>query len=280
MALTKIDYDVRARSAGLNIYFVAEGDREYNIRTQTVVPANPCCNCYSIAKAFTITAIGILYGRRLLSPDTRLSDVLGDKFPKNIDEKWNDVTLHHLMTHHVGFGEGLLDIDAEDASKYPTRDYLSIILSTPLPHAPGEVRQYTDAAYYLLSRVIERLAGVDLADFLRPILMETMEFKELAWSICPEGYSMGATGLYLRTEDVVKLGILYLNEGEWRGTRIISKEWVDIVLKNHYEFSDRGNGWYGKSGMRGQMLAFNPDCGLAVAWHGYERRIRFEDMIN
>ena len=280
MALTKIDYDVRARSAGLNIYFVAEGDREYNIRTQTVVPANPCCNCYSIAKAFTVTAIGMLYDRGLLSPNTRLADVLGDKFPQGIDSKWQNVTLHHLMTHHVGFGEGLLDIDAEDASKYPTKDYLSIILSTPLPHAPSEVRQYTDAAYYLLSRVVERLAGVDLADFLRPTLMETMEFKEFAWSVCPEGYSMGATGLYLRTEDVVKLGILYLNEGEWRGTRVISKEWVDIVLKNHYEFSDRGNGWYGKSGMRGQMLTFNPERGLAVAWHGYERRIRFEDMIN
>lgn len=279
MALTKIDYDVRARSAGLNLYFVAEGDREYNVRTQCVVPANPCCNCYSIAKAFTVTAIGMLYDRGLLTPDTRLADVLGDKFPQNIDAKWNNVTLHHLMTHHVGFGEGLLDIDAEDASKYPTKDYLSIILSTPLPHAPGEMHQYTDAAYYLLSRVVERLAGMDIADLLRPVLMGTMDFKEFAWSVCPMGYSMGATGLYLRTEDVVKLGILYLNEGEWRGTRIVSKEWVDIVLKNHYEFRDRGNGWYGKSGMRGQMLTFNPARGLAVAWHGYERRVRFEDMI-
>lgn len=279
MALTKIDYDSRARSAGLNLYFVAEGDCDYNIRTQCVAPANPCCNCYSIAKAFTVTAIGMLYDRGLLTPSSRLADILGDSFPQNVDERWRKVTLHHLMTHHVGFGEGLLDIDAEDASKYPSTDYLGIILSTPLPHEPGEVRQYTDAAYYLLSRVVERLSGLDLAALLRPVLMNTMEFKEFAWSVCPKGYSMGATGLYLRTEDVVKLGILYLNGGKWKKTSIISKEWVDIVLRNHYEFSDRGNGWYGKSGMRGQMLTFNPERGLAVAWHGYERKVRFEDMI-
>ena len=35
--------------------------------------------------------------------------------------------------------------------------------------------------------------------------MDKMKFKEFAWSRCPYGYSMGATGLYIRTEDMVKL---------------------------------------------------------------------------
>ena len=279
MALTKIDYTVRARNAGRNVYFISEGDREYNIRTQCAVPANPCCNCYSIAKAFTVTAIGMLYDRGLLTPQTRLMDVLADKIPEGMDPRWNEVTLHHLMLHQVGFDRGLLDIDCEDASNYPTTDYLKLVLSTPLPHKPGTISQYTDAAFYLLSRVVERLAGMDLADFLRPVLMKTMNFKEFAWSVCPEGYSMGATGLYLRTEDTVKLGILYLNGGEWKGTRILSREWVDLVLKHGYEFKDKGNGWYGKGGMRGQMLTFHPERGIAVAWHSYDDALSFGTMI-
>ena len=270
--MTEFDYAARIREQGLNIYFVAEGDRDYHIRRQTVTPANPCCNCYSIAKAFTVTAIGMLCDRGLLTPETRVAEVLRAYMPANADPQWEQVTLHDLMLHQVGFGEsGILDIDADDASQYPTKDYLQFVLSTPLPNPRGVERCYTDAAYYVLSRVVAEVSGMDLAAFLRPVLMGTMEFKEMAWSSCPQGYCMGATGLYLRTEDVVKLGILYLNGGVWKGTRVISENWVETVLSRGYELKERDDGWYGKGGMRGQQLIINPQRGLAVACHSFEK---------
>ena len=277
--MTSVDYAARLRAKGLNTYFVAEGDRHYNVRVQSVVPANPCCNCYSVAKAFTVTAVGMMYDRGLLSPDTRVADVLSDRMPPDADPKWSEVTVHHLLLHRAGFGHGLLDIDADDASQYPTTDYLHLVLSTPLAYKPGIRHQYTDAAYYLLSRMIARVSGMDLADVLRPALMEVMRFKEFAFSTCPQGYSMGATGLYLRTEDMVKLGILYINDGVWRKTRILSKEWVDLVLQNGYELQRVGGGWYGKGGMRGQMLLLNPTQGIAVACHSYEHVVPHELLI-
>jgi len=280
MALTKIRYSSRALEAGLNVYFIAEGDRDGNIRLERHVPANPCCNCYSVAKAFTVTAVGMLYDRGLLTPERKVVDILGDKFPANADPKWQAVTVHHLLLHQAGFADsGLLDIDCDDASAYGTRDYLSLVLSAPLATMPGTERKYTDAAYYLLSRIVERVSGTDLADLLRPVLMDTMGFKEYAWSVCPQGYAMGATGLYLRTEDMVKLGILYLNKGLWKETRVISEKWVDLVLENGYEFKDQGNGWFGKGGMNGQMLTFHREKGLAVAWHSYDRRAKHDKMI-
>lgn len=280
MALTKIRYNSRALEAGLNVYFIAEGDREGNIRLERHVPANPCCNSYSVAKAFTVTAVGMLYDKGLLTPEMRIADILGDKIPANADPKWQEVTVHHLLLHQAGFGtSGLLDIDSDDASAYGTRDYLSLVFSEPLVTQPGTERKYTDAAYYLLSRIAQRVSGVDIADLLRPVLMDTMGFKEFAWSVCPQGYAMGATGLYLRTEDMVKLGILYLNKGLWKDTRVISEEWVDIVLQNGYEFKDQGNGWVGKGGMNGQMLTFHTEKGLAVAWHSYDHRVRHNKLI-
>ena len=277
--MTDIDYAAAISTRKFNTYFVAEGDRDYNIRLQSIVPANPCCNCYSVAKAFTVTAIGILYDRGLLTPVTLLTDVLSDSLPDCLDPKWHKVTLHHLMQHKVGFDHGMLDIDAEDASQYPSTDYLRIVLSEPLAHEPGTHYQYTDAAFYLLSRVIAKVSGCDLADLLRPILMDTMRFKEFAWSVCPQGYAMGATGLYLRTEDMAKLGILYLNGGMWKGTRVISREWVDIVLTNGYELKDIGGGWYGKGGMYGQMLMLNPQKGLALACHSFEKKFSYKVLL-
>jgi len=280
-ALTKINYAARARKANLNVYFIAEGDTAGNIRTQTCVPANPGCNCYSIAKAFTVTAVGMMYDRGLLTPKTLVADILGEYIPEDADPRWQEVTLHHLLTHRVGYAQsGLLDIDAQDASKFGSNDYLKLAFSAPLSHDPGKAYKYTDAAYYILSRVVAEVSGVEMSELLRPILMDTMGFKEYAWSVCPQGYAMGATGLYLRTEDVVKLGILYMRRGDWFGTRIISEKWVDIVLKNGYEFTSKGNGWYGKGGMRGQMLAFSPSRNLAVAWHSYEDSVPFNEMIH
>ena len=254
----------------LNIFFVAQGDKDYNITKETIIPTNPTCNCYSVAKAFTIMAIGLLYDKGLLTPQSFLTDILENHLPNDMDPKWNKVTIHHLMKHKVGFDRGMLDIDCEDASLYPTTDYLQIVLKTKLPHEPGSIYQYTDAAYYLLSRVIYELTKSDLSDLLRPILMDLMRFKEYSWSVCPKGYSIGATGLYLRTEDMIKLGILFLNKGMWRETRVLSEEWVDMVIANEYEFSSLGNGWYGKGGMRGQFLMFNIAKGKAIACHSYE----------
>ena len=278
--MLNITFKEKLLENNLNIYFVSQGDEDYNITKETIVPANPCCNCYSVAKAFTVTAIGMLYDKGLLTPNSLLTDILSNHIPNNIDPKWHKVTIHHLLKHKVGFGCGMLDIDCEDASLYPTIDYLQLVLKTNLKYEPGTIYQYTDAAYYLLSRVIYELTEVDLRDVLRPILMDLMKFKEYSWSVCPKGYSIGATGLYLRTEDMVKLGILYLNKGMWKETRVLSEEWVDMVISNEYEFSSLGNGWYGKGGMRGQLLMFNMEKGKAIACHSYESTIPYKILMD
>ena len=264
----------------LNTYFVCEGDKDYNIKKETIVPANPTCNCYSVAKAFTVTAIGILYDKGLINTNMLLCDILKKYLPNNIDRKWLKVTIHDVLLHKVGFGCGMLDIDCEDASLYPATDYLQMVFETELKYEPGTVYQYTDAADYLLSRVVFELSGLDLASLLRPVLMEKMKFKEFAWSKCPQGYSMGATGLYIRTEDMVKLGILYINKGVWKGERIISEKWINLVLKNGYEFTYLKDGWYGKGGMRGQLLIFNINQGKAIACHSFENGIPYEIFLD
>lgn len=272
-------YKQRIIDKKINTYFICEGDNEYNIKKEVIVPANPTCNCYSVAKSFTATAIGLLYDKGLLTPDTLIVDVLKKYLPENMDEKWNKVTIHNTLLHKVGFGCGLLDIDCDDASSYPTFDYLNIVLSTKLKYEPGTVYQYTDAAYYLLSRVVYEVSGVELEEFLRPILMEKLKFKELAWSKCPYGFSMGATGLYIRTEDMVKLGMLYITNGMWKGERILSEEWIKLVIENGYGFSSLRDGWYGKGGMCGQFLVFNCEKGKAVACHSYSGDVSYDIFI-
>lgn len=278
MALTQNDYITRA--AGTGIYTVTEMDTECNMRQVRLAAANPTNDVYSVAKIFTVTAFGICRDRGLIDTSDRFLDIMGIPLPEGSDPRWRDVTMHMLMKHTAGFSRGLLDIDVDNASLYPTTDYLSMVLAEPLPYEQGVQRQYTDAAFYLVSRAIEKVSGVTLFEFLRPALMDVMRFGEYAWSACPLGHTMGATGLYIRGEDMVKLGVLYLRGGEWNGTRIVSEDWCSTVLERGYEFSAKSvPGWYGKGGMHGQMLAINPTLGLSVAWQGFSRSVSFDAML-
>lgn len=273
-------YKQRLLKKKYNTYFLCVGDKDYNIKKEVIIPSNPTCNCYSIAKTFTVLALGILFDKGLLSMDMYIIDILKKYVPNDIDEKWKKVTVEDAILHKVGFNKGLLDIDVEDASKYKTYDYLDIIFKTKLEYNPGEVYQYTDASYYLLSRVVSEISGVDLLDFLRPILMKKMKFKELAWSKCPNGYSIGATGLYLRTEDMIKLGILFLNKGKWKEERIVSNEWINKVILNEYEFKKLKDNWYVKEGMRGQILMFNFELNKVIACHSFDDDISYNIFID
>lgn len=273
-------YKQRLLKKNYNTYFLCVGDKDYNIKKEVIIPSNPTCDCYSIAKAFTVLALGILFDKGLLSMDMLIIDILKKYVPNNIDEKWKKVTVEDAILHKVGFNKGLLDIDVDDASKYETYDYLDIIFKTKLEYNPGEVYQYTDASYYLLSRVVSEISGVDLLDLLRPILMKKMKFKELAWSICPNGYSIGATGLYLRTEDMIKLGILFLNKGKWKEERIVSNEWINKVILNEYEFKKIKDNWYVKEGMRGQVLMFNFELNKVIACHSFDDDISYDIFID
>ncbi len=271
----------QALCADNGVYTVCEMDTDYNTRQEIILPSKPTGDVYSVAKLFTVTAIGLCVDRGLLSPEDKFLDVMGMTLPQGCDEKWKSVTLHMLLKHRFGTDKsGLLDIDAENASLYPTKDYLSLLLSTPLPLEPGVDYRYTDAAFYLLSLAVEKVTGQTLFDFLRPHLMDTMGFGEYAWSACPKGHTMGATGLFIRCEDMVKLGVLYLNGGTWKGTRIFSESWCRTVFEREYELAVIGQGWHGKGGMCEQMLAINPEKGLAIAWMGYSDRINRASLLS
>lgn len=230
---------------------------------------NPCQDIYSVAKAFTVTAVGLLVDRGQLSVEETVTAILGEECPADTHPYWQETTVHMVLLHQLGLPGNCLDIDAQDAREFGP-DYLRYVLTHPLSCRPGGERCYTDAAYYLLSRIVEKRAGMKLDDFLWQELFYPMGFREAAWSHCPLGHAMGATGLYIRVEDMAKLGRLYLNGGLWDGRRILSQAWVDTVLANGYELRPKGTGrGYAKGGMYGQMLLVIPEEDLVVSWQAF-----------
>ncbi|HNW85436.1 MAG TPA: serine hydrolase domain-containing protein [Candidatus Limiplasma sp.] len=236
---------------------------------QKLRPCGHCHNGYSVAKVLVMTAIGLLYDDGALSPNDYVSNYV--EIPPDADARWHEVTLQHLLCHHSGLGKPFLDIDCDDIRAYPTDDYLSLVLLRPLPFAPGTHYQYSDAVFYLLSRVVSAIAACPADALLQARLFRPMRFGETAWSRCPKGYPIGGTGLYAGADDMAKLAWLYLCGGIYEGKRLLSESWVNMALNNGYELAPFGNtGWTGKGGMYGQGIAFHRDMGVAAAWHAYD----------
>lgn len=240
--------------------------RDDPIETAECTRANFCQNTYSVAKMFTAAAIGLLIDAGKLRLDERVCDILREEIPeKGMDPRWEDATVERALTHKLGLPVGFLDIDTHSSAGF-TQDFLRYMLTYPLPHEPGVEAHYSDGAFYLLARIAEKKAGMGLDDFLWQKLLWKMGFQEMAWSHCPMGHTMGATGLYLHASDMVKLGQLYLNGGVYRGERLLSWEWVDKAVSSGFavDWDDQHRIYY-KGGMHGQKLIVAPEQGRVVA---------------
>lgn len=245
----------------------------YQGKSKTVVihPANRSQNTYSIAKLFTVTAVGILEDRGLLDTDEAVYPIFEKKFPESFDPVWKQVRVRDVLQHRMGIESGFLDIDAEKISDWPSGDFLQIVLSRPLKYAPGTKSVYSDAAFYLASRIVSAKCGERLDDFLIRELLAPMQFSEYAFSKCPHGYPIGATGMYISAEDMAKLGLLYVQRGVYDGRRILSERFVEKVFAEEFELHPVGGSKdaYAKGGMNGQLLYLNRRTGRVVALHSF-----------
>lgn len=244
------------------------------IETWNMTEANPCQDTYSVSKTFTMTAIGLLWDRGQISLDEKIIDILADEISPEtrakMDPRWNLVTVEMALTHRPGLPGGFLDIDVHDAPSEFGDDFLAYTLTYPLAYTPGTDAKYSDGAFYLLSRVAAKKAGTTLDRFLWPELFSPLGFREMAWSTCPHGHPVGGTGLYIGSEDMVKLGMVYLSGGCYRGRRILSPEWVKLAMEREFalDWDDEHRVCF-KGGMYGQKLLIAPEQNRAVALQSY-----------
>ena len=272
--------DELARLGDRGVFSVAEWHAG-RVESLDIIKTNPCQNVYSVAKAFVVTAVGLLVDRGLLSTDEVVTDILADEIPTGCQPAWYKTTVDMLLLHKVGLPGGFLDIDCYDSKGFG-EDYLAYTLTYPTPedYTP-EKSTYTDAAFYILSRIVEKRAGEPLDNLLWRELLFPIGCLEAAFSRCPKGHPMGATGLYIRAAEMAKLGSIYLNGGMYGSRRILSEAWVGTVLSRGYELGPKcGGRAYGKGGMRGQMLLVLPEQKRVIAWQGYGSADLTEAAIN
>lgn len=180
---------------------------------------------YSITKCFTSACIGALWDQGRIDLDGYISDYIEeiDNFPD--DSRLRRVKVKHLLMNAMGNAVGYLF--ETDRHTHGTDDYLSLILSKPLEYEPGEKFVYGNANFYLLSRIIENISGVPADDYLARTILHPMGIIDYRITKCPMGHFLGGSGIFMRTADVAKMGIMYSNYGMYKGLRLLSREYIE-----------------------------------------------------
>ena len=264
------------RDNQLNVYQLAI-QTDGGIVSTAYQPCNACQNIYSVTKVFLNTAIGMLWDEGKLGLDDKLMSYLQPYLDAPYASAWDEVTIRHALSHRMGVDEAVIDIDRDDIRTYGTEDHLYYILQHTPKFPAGSYRKYTDSAHYLLSLVVECITGAPADDWIRQKLLQPLHFQHTAWTRCPKNHTIGATGAYMRAEDMVRLGWLYVNQGKLDGTSLVSKAWVDMMEQESFDlYPVKGTSFRCKGGMNGQMLLYSREKRFAAAWTAYEddRNIR------
>jgi len=181
---------------------------------------------FSLSKSFASTAVGFAVAEGRLSVDDTVLSFFPEDAPKKVSENLAAMQVHHLLSMSTGH-----DQDATERTlRRKDRNAVKAFLSLPVEHAPGTHFVYNSAATYMLSSIVQKLTGQTLLDYLTPRLFEPLGIQGATWEsyINHEGAAVnfGGWGLNVKTEDIARLGQLYLQKGVWNGKRLLPEAWV------------------------------------------------------
>lgn len=191
---------------------------------------------FSLSKSFASTAIGIAAAEGKLCIDDPVLKFFPDQAPKDPTWQQKQMRVRDLLSMTTGH-ETPPSAQADEIT-------VKSFLSAEVPHQPGTLFKYNTAASFMLSAIVEKQTGEKLVDYLKPRLFEPLGIENPVWDENGEGIALGGYGLRVRTEDIAALGQLYLQEGEWKGRRLLSKEWVrEATSKQASNGSNPKNDW-------------------------------------
>lgn len=236
---------------------------------------------YSVSKSWTSTAVGFAVSENKL----KVSDKVLSFFPEYADLAsqgfLKDLTVKDLLTMSVGHKtEPLRSVIVMQP------DWIRGFLKTPIEYAPGTKFLYNTLATYMLSGIVQKVTGQSLINYLEPRLFKPLGIQGVDWEYDSKGINTGGWGIRVKTEDMAKLGLTYLNGGKYNGKQIIPNAWVKEATQKHidqnpeasqakkdssdwlqgygYQFWRCRNGAFRADGAYGQYIVMMPEQDAVV----------------
>ncbi|MEM8510297.1 MAG: serine hydrolase [Bacteroidota bacterium] len=204
----------------------------------------------SISKSIVAACTGIAIQQGAIDS---ISQSVFDFFPKYEHYKTalrSEITIETLLTMTTGmeWNEDVPYTDPNNSEIQMTNaeDPIDFILSRPIHSKPGSVWGYNGGTTQLLASIIERTTGINIHEFAKKNLFTPLGIQHSEWVNFPGSeLPAAASGLRLRSRDLLKFGMLYANKGEWKGQQVLPADWVKKSKQVFVKFGRNRNVGYG-----------------------------------
>jgi CubicO group peptidase (beta-lactamase class C family) len=161
----------------------------------------------SISKQFTAVAILILQSQGKLSVQDPICNYIADCYAA-----WEDITIHHLLTHTSGLSKLLWPFLKAEASTPVTPSHpvqtISFFRDFLLESQPGDQFAYSNAGYVLLAYIIEKVSGQSYEAFLQQVIFTPLDMPNTAYEHSTSALAAGyANRFVMAPEPYVGLSI-------------------------------------------------------------------------
>jgi CubicO group peptidase (beta-lactamase class C family) len=181
---------------------------------------------FSMTKSMVNALLGIMTQQGLTSPS----------LPAPIEE-WHGATdprreieVGHLMKMTSGLALDETNSGFDPSSQmYLHDDMASYAVKAPLIAEPGTRFAYSSAATQILAHIIREATGgpeQTLAYAWRE-LFNPLGMRDVTLEFDASGTLQGSNNMQASARDWARFGLLYLNDGEIAGKRILQEDWVD-----------------------------------------------------
>lgn len=181
----------------------------------------------SMRKAFLSAVIGQLVSEKKLRLDATLGE-LGIDDVTSLNEVEKSATVRDLLTSRSGVYLPAAYVVPGDAEGMPPRG----------AHKPGEAFFYWNWGFNALGGVVEKVTGRSVFELIDKRLARPLAFQDFSLGRDTR-YRAEAVSKYpaylvdLSTRDRARVGLLYLNQGCWRGHQLVSRAWVQDSIAPH-----------------------------------------------
>jgi hypothetical protein len=176
---------------------------------------------YSTSKTFTSTAIGFAVSENSLKLTDKVISFFPNDLPNNLSPYLAALTVRDALTM----------TDGQDPEPGPIaglyKNWVKAFLATPIVNKPGSVFLYNSMGVFMLSAIVQKVTGQKEIDYLKPRLFDPLGITGMDWEENLMSINTGGWGLRVKTEDMAKLGQLYLQKGIWNGNQILPASWIE-----------------------------------------------------
>lgn len=198
---------------------------------------NDLHDCRSITKSITSTCIGIAVKKGLIKNiDDPIYPYFKTKYDKKFDDKKKKISIRNLLTMTSGL-DWNEDVSYRDSRNTELRmdmssDPIDFILGRPMVAQSGEAWNYNGGNTQLLAEIIKSVSGQPINEFAEKELFKPLGINKFEWITLTKNMPAAASGLRLRSRDLLKIGLLYMSKGIWNNKQLLNPDWVDISLNS------------------------------------------------